>query len=160
MKEIKLRTKTLLVNEHIDELTIERHNLANEYALLDSEIGNTPADMARHLAKIDFHIAQKNWDGIVGERRNLFRNFYHLINHDNFVGLQFACLIESIDDRKVYDFSHEGMKRLLVELSKDGLTMGLVRLETEDVKKKSSQNFKSRFQSVLIGLRNLTKGNR
>jgi hypothetical protein len=137
MKEITLKNYSVKIYEHSDEMPIHLFNLSNDYALLDSDVGNTPEAQRRHFERMNLFHAQQNWDALAVERKNIHMSFQATTNHLNFMGLQFACYLYSVKDVEVKDYSVENLKRLLDQLSKDGLTMGMVRDALMDVKKKS-----------------------
>jgi hypothetical protein len=137
MKEHKLKSKVLHLYEHTDEMPIELYNYANEYALLDNQIGSNMEDVKRHFQNFDTFIAAKDLDALAAERKNLHKCFFNIIDHTNYQGLQFGCYIHSIDNVKVFDYSQEGLKRLLANLSRDGLTVGVMKSILQELKKKS-----------------------
>lgn len=147
MIEIKLRGATLTKYEHIDELPVSLFNNSNEYALLDAEVGNTPADITRHLAKlVTLAKGKDNQEQIIEEIKNLRRCYSAIIDHNNHIGLQYCCHIKEIDGKPVTDYSHASLKRMLEFLSEAGLTMGAVREDIEESKKKSAWNWQRPFR--------------
>lgn len=140
MKELQLKGLTVSLHDHIDELTIERFNQANEYSLLDAQIGNTPQDVTRRLSNLINHVRSKDLDAIEEEVRNLRTSLFMVLDHNNFRGIQFCCHIATIDGKPLEDYSHENLRKVLTRLSKAGLTMGQVREAMEDVKKKSGES--------------------
>lgn len=144
MIEIKvgkgLKKTKLLMYESIDELPINLYNRVNEYALLDYEIGHNISHVNNHFKKLDQFLTSKKIDEAIQERTNLHQNLWNMINKINFPSLQFACFIHSVNGKQVTDYSQEGLTRLLDKLSKKGLTQGMVKGTTEDLKKKSTQN--------------------
>lgn len=140
MKEITVKNYSVRVYEHSDEMPIYIFNLANDYALLDSEIGNTPEAQRRHFEKMDRYHSDKNWEALAIERKNIHMSFQATANHLNFLGLQFACHIHSVKGNLITDYSIENLNRTLKVLSDDGLTMKIVREAMADIKKKSKGN--------------------
>lgn len=137
MKELQLKDLSVTLHDHIDELPINLFNQANEYSLLDAQIGNTPQDVGRHLTNLINHVRSKNLDAIEEEARNMRTNLLMVLDHNNFRGLQFCCHIATIDGKPLTDYSHENLRKILSRLSDAGLTIGMVREAMEDVKKKS-----------------------
>ncbi len=148
MKEINLQGVTLTKYEHIDEMPVNLFNNANEYALLDAEVGNTPADINRHLGKLTTLLKGKdNQELIVEEVKNLRRCYAAILDHNNHIGLQFCCYIKEIDGKPLPDHGHETLRRVLSRLSDAGLTMGVVREEMDESKKKSAWSWRRPFRS-------------
>lgn len=122
------------------ELTIERYNLFNQFALYDSEEGHTPIDLSRHIHGIDRYIKLQKPEDAVQCRNHLVQTFAHIFQHNNFPALQWLTLVNSIDDKPLENYSTDYLKELIVTLSREGLTQGKVLQDVEDSKKKSGPN--------------------
>lgn len=140
MREITSGKKTVTYHDHIDELPISRFNQANEYSLLDADIGNTPDAITRRLDKLMQHVRAKEYDSIVEEARNLRISIQMAVDHNNYKGLYWASHIDTINGVKLTDFSHENLRKVLDALSVAGMTMKEVREMGDEVKKKSGQS--------------------
>lgn len=137
MKEINIKNTSIKLQDSSDELPIHLYNQANAYALQDAELGNTPKDTLRHFSKLDESINARDWETLILNRKNLHMNIHAMHGHTNFIGLQFATHILSVNDVAIVDHSFDSMKKLLDDLGKQGLTMAMVREFLEDTKKKS-----------------------
>lgn len=141
MKEIPLNNRiTLKFCDHSDELTIDKFNQANEYSLLDSDVGNTPEAIIRHHQRMDAAINAKDWDQLTTVRKNMHMAYMAQASHYNFIGLQFAMHVKAENETMLWDYSIETLRDRLERWGKNGLTMQVVREAVEDVKKKSSEN--------------------
>lgn len=123
----------------IDDLVITNYNLFNEYSLLEAEIGGMDA-VDKHFRNLDVFLTQKKFDQAVQERKNLHQTFFHLLQRNNFPALQWAVMVKSVDGVDLKDYSLDAMKRLIEQLSANGLTQGKVKQDVEDAKKKSALN--------------------
>ena len=126
--------------DDINDLIVRNHNLFNEYALYDAEVGNTMEAVARHFQKIDYFLANKKPEEALQARKNQNQTFWHIFNHNNFPALQWATMLHSVDEQEVKDLSIENLKKIIEQLSAEGLTQGKVKADVELAKKKSALN--------------------
>lgn len=132
---------TLKLYQDIDETPVEQWNLYNEFALRDSEIGSTMQDIYKRYGTLAALIKSKQTDKAITEMDNLFQTYWSAMNGINFQSLQFGCMIFSINNDPIEDYSEDNLKKVLGDLSKRGLTMKLVKQEIEEVKKKFRFNW-------------------
>ena len=126
MIEIKFKSTTLELYDNIDQLPIERFNKANKYWMLHDQIGSSIEDFDKnHFAKL--RLLYDNKDKFLKELDNFRILVYNIMNEINVEHLSFGCLIFSINNREITDFSESSLKRLLNELSVCGLTQGLLK---------------------------------
>ena len=126
--------------DDIDELVVFNYNLFNEYGLLDAEVGSDLPAIESHFKKLDFFLARKDADQALQVRKNQHQAFYHLFNGTNFPALQWAAMLKSVGGDKIDDYSLASLTSLLRRLSDNGLTMGKVKKDVLDVKKKFARS--------------------
>lgn len=131
---------TVKLYQDIDETPIELYNLFNEYALRDAEVGNTMEDIDRRYNTLATLIGSNQPDKAIQELANLYQTHWSMFNKLNYKGLQFACLVHSIDDVEVKDFSEDNLNEVMAKLSRKGLTMAIVKEVILDSKKNSKHN--------------------
>ena len=122
------------------ELTIERYNLFNQFALYDSEVGHTLEDVAKHMHGINRFIKMEKPEDAVQCSNHLKQVFFHIFNHDNFPALQWMTLVHTIDDKPLENYSTDYLKEWCKLLSNEGLTQGKAMKDIDDSKKKSGLN--------------------
>jgi hypothetical protein len=136
MKEIKLKGTKITLYDSIEDLPVKNYNLFNEYSLQDNQIGSTMQDVTVRFEKFDKFLMAKDFDSLLQERKNLQQTFYNMIGKVNFPSLQFACLIHSINGKRIFDYSQENLQKEIDKLSDLGLTQKTVRTEGSSLKKK------------------------
>jgi hypothetical protein len=118
-----------MVYDDIEQMPIERFNKANKFWMLSDNLGNSFDDIDKvHLSRM-FLIAD-NKEKVIAEINNLRVLVYNIIKETHPDQLAFAALVHSVNGQECTDLSDEGLRTLLTELSKKGLTVG-------EVKKKS-----------------------
>lgn len=137
MRTINIPGCEIKLYEDIDEMPVMVYNLFNEYSLKDHNIGSDIEAINRHFERLDFFLARKKTGDAIQERKNMQQTYWNIFNGINFPSLQFACLVHSINGKKVDDYSETGLLELLNSLSKKGLTQKMVRENIEESKKKS-----------------------
>ena len=124
------RTRVMMYDD-IDQMPITRFMLANKYWMLHDSIGSSIEDFDHnHYPKFTLIAGDK--DKTLKELANFRILVYNIMNEINVQHLSFACMIHSVNDKEVTDFSENNLKSILAELSKQGLTQSLL-------KKKSTQ---------------------
>lgn len=146
MKQVKLKkfgvftTATIKLWEDIDEAPVDNYNLMNEYSMLDMEIGDSPEAGFKRLERMSMFFAHKKYAEAEQEHRNLYQTFHNMATRVNFKSLQFAVMIHSIDDVEIKDYSQNNLQVIVSDLSKKGLTMGMVKEAIDSIKKKLLHN--------------------
>lgn len=131
---------TIQRTDDINELLVYNYNLFNEYALYDAEVGHTMEAVARHFQRLDLFLANKKMEEALQARKNQNQAFFHIFNHNNFPALQWGVLLQSIDGVRITDYSVDAVKKLVLDLSAEGLTQGKILNDVEAAKKKSAHN--------------------
>lgn len=128
------RTKIVL-HDDIDQLSIEQFNRINKYWMLHDNLGSDFSDIDRvHISKI--LIVADNKEKVTKEVDNLRILIYNIIHEVNPLQMAFACLVYSIDDKEITDFSDEGIKKILKTLNDSGLKIGDLKKKIQEVREK------------------------
>ncbi len=116
----------LLLHDDIDQMPISQFNKVNKYWMLSDNLGNDFADIDKtHLSKLILIAGDK--DKTIKEIHNLRILINNILTDVHPDQLAFACLIHSIDDKEITDYSEDNLKRIIASLP---LTVG-------DIKKKT-----------------------
>lgn len=140
MKEEKIGKRVVRLYDNSDEAPIKCYNLFNEYCFLDSEIGSDLPAVDRRFQKLHMFLGAKKVDEALSEASQLHQTFWNIFEHTNFPSLAYGSMIESIDGKILKDYSQESLKKILGDLSDQGLTQGMVRNFIEELKKKLLTN--------------------
>jgi hypothetical protein len=134
LKKLLRKTKVVL-HDDIDQLLIDRFNKINKFWMLHDNLGSSFIDIDNtHIAKLI--LIADNKEKIIKELENLRILIFNIINEINPSHMAFACMVHSIDDKEVTDFSDEGIKRTLKRLSDVGLTEGELKKKMSEVREK------------------------
>lgn len=128
------------IHESQKQLPINRYTDFQKYVLQDSGIGSTIADIDTHYKKLDTFLGAGALEDAMRERHNLHIGLYLMINKINIEHISFACLIHSINGRRLKDFSEKHLEQVCRELGEMGLTQEHVADILENVKKNSILN--------------------
>jgi hypothetical protein len=120
----------------IEELPLERFNAFNKYVMLDSELGSNVQDFDKTILRINEFMLKDMKDEASRELQNVRFVINNVLTMNNVKGLAFASMIKTINGKELTDYSETNLKRVLKDLSDDGLTVGEVIKETSEVKKK------------------------
>jgi hypothetical protein len=123
-----------------DELPMKLYSRFQKYLLVENGVGSTIEAIGTHFAKwfeLQSHELHKE---ALEEGKNLYYNFYMVLQEMNVPGLAFCCLVHSVDDIEVVDYSENNLKALTDALSSLGLTQKVVEQAIDEVKKKSILN--------------------
>lgn len=141
MREIKigfLKRTSVKLYQSIEEMPIELYNLFNEFGLKDAEIGNNMADIDAKYKNLATFIVSKQNEKALQELNNLYQTHWSIINKINYQSLQFGCMVYSINDEVITDYSEDNLTALLKNLSSKGLRLKDVREEVINLKKNFS----------------------
>lgn len=140
MYELKLKTKTVVLMDDIDELPVKLFNAANELSMQDFEIGNQMADVDRHEQRIEMLLTAGKINEAIQVQKNKRMTYYSMLNKFNYKSLTFACHVKSIDDVPVKEYAPPALMKMMDDLSDDGLTMAMVKQTLDAIKKKLKFN--------------------
>lgn len=122
------------------ELPINRFTDFEKYLVQSAGIGSTMGDVDKHFANVSRFMQAAKYEEAVLEWQNMHLNLYMMLNRINIKHIAFACLIDSVDGKKIDDYSEEALKNLCEELGKMGLTEEMLSDILESVKKNSILN--------------------
>jgi hypothetical protein len=128
------------IRESSKELPIDRFTDHQKYLMQDAGIGSKLGDVDQKYHRLDKFLQAGNIEYAIGERQNLHLNLYMMINKITIEHLSFVCLVESINGKRILDYSEENLKKVSKQLGELGLTQGMVADILEDVKKNSILN--------------------
>jgi hypothetical protein len=138
------KTKVELYNS-IKELPISASKKMHSFILQESGIGNTIQDIDSRLERLMLFLTAGNNPEALEEAKNLRFALFSTISQMSFESAAFGCLVKSVNDKENTDYSQEGLQNLVAQLSKAGLSAGMVTDILEDVKKNliPNENFAS-----------------
>ncbi len=130
MKELVIkkgfRRTRLKIYDDISQMPITRFMMANKYWMLHDSIGSSIEDFDKnHYSKFTLIAGDK--DKILKELANFRILIFNIMSEINVQHISFACLIHSIDGKEVTDLGEENLKDILSDLSKAGLTQGVLK---------------------------------
>lgn len=97
--------------ETIDSLPISQFHLYSKYALVQSGIGDSLADIDTHLNRI-MSFLRNDVKKASQEILNLRRNIYAILNEDDFRHKAILCLVKNVDGKKWTEWTDEGINTL------------------------------------------------
>ena len=135
--------KAIIINNHkielftdIRELPIKRYIQFQKNLLIDSGIGSTMEDVAKHFQKLFTYLNNEKVKEAIEESQNLYKNIYAVINGHSTKLTALSCLVKSINSKPKNDLTDEGLDKLTEELKTLGITWGEIDTQLEEVKKK------------------------
>lgn len=145
MLNIKLNGHYLEMYDSIDELPFWRFQEYNRAVMIDSGLGSD-------IAAIDRHINMARRYNAAGEKEhaeqallNLRQAIAFVLDRESPEARAFVVLIHRMDGNEVTDLSEGNVKRIIIELSRRGLTAGKLRGFLAHVKKNWTPNWKRFF---------------
>lgn len=156
MKTINLpgvfRRSQVKLFDSTKELNIERHHEFQKLVLQDVGIGSDMDSVARHFSTLHHLLGNDSPGEAVQETKNLHNNVFYMIDKINIKSFCFVAFVDSVDGRKVTDFSESGVRETIKKLSDMGLKQSDVEEILEDLKKNLKKSFNPTF---LIDLEDL-----
>ena len=145
MKEIKLgfRNKIKLYDS-CKEMPITRYHELQKLAMIDMGIGSTVEDFNGHFSKLHAYIANNKKEDSINEMKNVFKNFYLMIDRVGVWSYSMLCFIHSINNKE-YELSEDRYKEDILLLSKKGLTVKHCEDQINELKKKFITNWNHIF---------------
>lgn len=127
MRTVNLKSGNYFkIHESQKQLPINRYTDFQKYVLQDAGVGSTIEDIDKHFKMLDTFLSADQMDDARRERYNLHIGLYLQINKINIEHISFACLIHSINDKELTDFSEGHLKQVCRELGEMGLTQDAV----------------------------------
>ena len=137
--------------QNADELPCRRFFKFNKYCMLASDVGSTISDYDTRMKKALVYASNGDSENLTKELNNQRQTFWNILQEYSPEGCALACMVKSIDDSTWPDkLSGDNIEDILDRLSKAGYSMGELRRDLADVKKKSSKSLSSTFLRSLI----------
>lgn len=133
METKTLNGKKVKYYDSIDELPIVNYQKFNKYVLFSANVGNDINSVVQHHANI-LKLIDIDKNKAKLELSNTIQSLLFIENNVNTDLLAFACLIHSIDDVVVTDFSDANLKAIIESLN--GEKFSLVKKILNHLKKK------------------------
>lgn len=111
MKRVKINGHSVVFYQDIETLPIVQFHRYSKYLLVDSGIGDTIADIDRHITKIVSFLAT-DAKKAHQELLNLRQNLYVVSQEQDFRYKSTLCLIKEVDGKRWKDFSDDGLETL------------------------------------------------
>lgn len=140
MIELKVGEHTLSLYNAAEELPIKRYSKFQKYMLIETGVGSDLESIGKHFSKLFAFLGQKLVPESFQETKNLYYNFFMLLEEINIPGIAFTCLVHSIDGKEINDLSEDNLKQATEQLSLLGVTQATVQEWNDLVKKKFIMN--------------------
>jgi|GEM_PF-1008768 len=140
MLAIDLPKGQVKLYDSIEHLPQDLNNEFHAYVAMDSDLGSTMQQFDDKWGQIYSLVAHAKTEQALQELRNWRHTYYHAISKISHASLAFGCLVFSIEDEEIYDYSEPALQITLDRLNEMGLTAGLVKEYLDIVKKNLIQN--------------------
>lgn len=140
MITVEVNNKKIVLYSSIKELPLARYKAMQNYLLQDSGIGNTMADIDRHLHNAILFLGSTKTAECKEELTNLRYSFFSMVNGIDYKTKSFACLVKRIDDVVCDDITSDGLTSTVDALVASELAAADVETVWTDVKKNWMQN--------------------
>lgn len=141
MKIIFTSNHKILLYDSIMDIPAERDSMVNYFLLEDSGIGTDMHSFDALMSSIAVSIQNNKLDDAMQGIRNVMGNVRGQLQNYRPDFLAWACLIHSIDGKKLDDFNDKDVREIVKELSDDGLTIGQIQESLDEVKKKFPESW-------------------
>lgn len=141
MKKIKINGHVLEMWDSVDSMPASNYINHARLTMLDAGIGSDLDSVTRHWQRIA-KLSEKGGDALNKELSNYLQNLHFIVSNTSPEMMSFVSLIKSIDGKLIDDYSDENAKAIIEQLSKKGLTVGIVRSFLSSVKKKLSKRLR------------------
>jgi len=136
MVTIEINGHKLVFYHSAEEMPIRRYSKFQKYKLIESGVGSDMQAVGEHFQRLNEFLAYNMTAEALQEGRNLYYNFYMILEELNVKSLAFASLLHSIDGQPFDDVSEDNLKSTVDTLSAWGLSQKTVEHWVGDVKKK------------------------
>lgn len=145
MIEITLK-KHLLAEPHIvilydsiENLPIHQFSKMQKYHMIQGGVGKNLSEFDNHFESVIEFLKHDKKDKAIGELKNMRLLFWHILNEEDPSHLAFCCMVQSIDNKPIVDYSEKSLEDIRKRLSGYGLTQKIM----------SEQGGKKKFQEQL-----------
>lgn len=140
MITIDLNQGNIKLYNDISQLPAERYKDFQKYQLMDSGLGSDMSSVDDRFSSLFKHLHRSNTADALKEVENLYFNHYLIIKGINMGHLSFGCLIYSINDDEITDYSEDALRINIKRASDLGLTQNILEAYLLDTKKNSDPN--------------------
>lgn len=109
MKTVTINNTPVILFSSIKELPLERYRAMQNYMLQDSGVGNTMADIDKHLHHALIFLSNNKVKECSDELTNLRYNFFSMINGIDYKTKSFACLVKQVNSLLCDDITTDGL---------------------------------------------------
>lgn len=145
MHKIQIGDHSLELYQTIGELPARRYSLFQKYTIIESGVGSDINAISAHFAKLFEFIAWDMKEDAEREARNMFYNFYTMLEQLYIPGLAFCCTLHRVDGKPLEDTSEDALRLLVQKLSDWGLTHDICAGWMDGFKKKIYSELKQYF---------------
>lgn len=145
MRTVSTSNHTVVLYDSITNIPAERDSMVNYYLLEDSGIGTDMHAIDGLLSSISIAAQNNKPADVIQGIRNLLGNIRGQLQDYRPDFLAWACLIHTIDGKKVEDFGGDNVRDIVKMLSDDGLTIGQIQDTLDEVKKKFPESWDYTF---------------
>lgn len=142
MKKIKISGHVLEMWDSVDSLPASNYINHARLVMLDAGIGSDLDAVTRHWQRVAKLAEKGDADGLKKQLSNYLQCLQFVVSNTSPEMMSFVSMIKSIDGKPIDDYSDENAKAIIAELSKKGLTVGIVRSFLSAVKKKLSKRLR------------------
>jgi len=155
MQTLKHNGHTIQLYDSIDEMPIKRFHQFNRMMLIEAGVGSDLASFDRNLGSLIRYIKKEDQENAVRVIENIRQNVSFVFNGISLEMAAFVNLIHSIDGRELtdQDTSNEGAQAVLDMLNGEGMTVGLIRKITGQIKKNWRRSLRYFSQLLRIASR-------
>lgn len=137
----KLKGATLEIWDSSD-MPVENYINHSRLVMLDVGIGSDPIAMMQHWTTIKRFADKGDKENLAKALNNYHQSLSFILSNTSPKMMSFVALIHKIDGVVLEDFSDENAAKVVMQLSKKGLTVRIVESVLELVKKKLKLNLK------------------
>ena len=142
MQELQIGDLKIKLYSSSEDLPIKRYVKFQKYLLIDSGVGSDIEAIGGHFAKLFEYQTHNLTEQALQETKNLYYNFYLIISEVSALGYSFCCLIHSINDEEITDFSEENLAVLLERINKAKASQKEIAEKVSAIKKKIQSELK------------------
>lgn len=142
MRTIKINGSSLEMWDSVDTLPAFNYINHSRLAMLDVGIGSDLDAVTRHWRQLAKYSEMGDKDGMSKTLSNYLQTLQFIVSNTSPEMMSFVSFIRSIDGKLVEDYSDDNARAIVQQLSKKGLTVGIVRGFLNSVKKKLKGNSK------------------
>ncbi len=137
----KLNGATLEIFDNSD-MPVENYINHSRLAMLDAGIGSDPVSVMQHIVMLRRYSDKGDFENLNKELNNYHQSISFAISNVSPKMLSFVALVHKIDGQPIEDYGDENAAKIVMQLSRKGLTVRIVDEVLDYVKKKLTRNSK------------------